>query len=105
MNLHDPLSWIPPADTEKATADWDVAEAVCDKVAFDTKLTVNESADLIDDAFEPLSREFGHFSEGVAAGMMLIQTLYSSTAGERKKREVFVTCMEELGWQRSSYYH
>ncbi len=115
-NPHDPASWAPPPDPDKATSDWDVAEAMCDKVALDTELTDEEVAimqeemqsardamDLLNptDAGAPESA----IEEGAAllGGVVAFFTFNEAvTAGERKKQEAFLDCMKGFGWQMQS---
>ena len=100
-NLNDPQSWVPPVDVEKVTSDWDVAEAVCDKVALDTKLTQKESRLDKRSWYEEKDPTFESdpLIEGIAAGLMFMQMFNRSTAEENKKQQAFITCMQQLGWK------
>lgn len=124
--LYDSQAWLPPEDTEKATADWDVASGICDKVAWGTKLTKAEKAQIQADKERNLRemRETKRMVEtiqtmqgrppvnpaatgpvGVAATalidglLMLPDTLKASTAEEDKKIKTFRKCMEKLDWK------
>lgn len=119
---HDPQSWVPPADTEKATSDWDVAEGICDKIAHGTELTAEEKAQIKDDQdlqmmsariianmggqMADMADQFGgdaslgHAAQAAGAVMGLMSTFSGSTAGEDKKDEAFLECMDKLGWKR-----
>ena len=121
-NVHDPQSWAPPADTEKATSDWDVAEGICDKIAHGTELTAAEKAEIEDDQelqmmsariiadmgsqmADMAAQTGGDPSIGVAGqaigtAMSLMSAFGGATAGEDKKDEAFLECMDRLGWER-----
>ena len=118
--LHESQSWLPPADTEKATADWDVASGICDKVALGTELTEEEKALIQSDvefnqmmgtltestgqeltriATSSGGRDLGLALQGAGAAMSLIGAFSGATAGEDKKEEAFHKCMEKLDWK------
>ena len=116
-NLHDPQSWIPPADSEKATSDWDIAEALCLKLSIGAELTKEEKeqiafnqelmqlqANVLMDMGSSL-QSFGDDSsadiaQGVGAMMMFSSMFGSATAEDNKKDKVYFDCMHGLGWSR-----
>ena len=121
MNVHDPQSWTPPADTERATADWDVAEGICDKIASGTELTEEEKAEIefdqemqmmyarmigdmgsqMADMADQLGGDasYGHAGQALGAAMSLFSAFGGATAEEDKKEETFLECMDRLGWE------
>ena len=121
-NVHAPQSWAPPADTEKATSDWDVAEGICDKIAHGTELTAAEKAEIEDDQeLQMMSARIiadmggqmvniadqyggdaslGHAAQAAGAVMGLVSAFGGATAEENKKDEAFLECMDRLGWER-----
>ena len=124
--LYDSQSWLPPADTEKATSDWDVASGICDKLALGTKLTEAEEARLEADKKRSVMelREYKRMANTVRAmqgsrpinpaeggptvvaaaaaidALLLLPDFVSaSTAEEEKKTKAFQKCMEKLDWK------
>lgn len=116
--LHQSQSWLPPGDAEKATADWDVASGICDKVALGTELTEEEKAQieldqtLIQLQARQLERQISHnlqtgigdrnlnlALQGVSTAAAVLGAFGGATAGETKKEDAFRTCMEKLDWK------
>lgn len=121
--LHNSQSWLPPADTEKATSDWDVASALCDKVALGTKLTKEEKAliqadvefnQMMGNLTESTGQELANLAtssggqnlglalQGAGAAMSFLGSFSGATAEEDKKTETFRKCMKKLDWQMKS---
>ena len=121
MNVHDPQSWTPPADTERATADWDVAEGICDKIASGTELTEEEKAEIefdqemqmmyarmIGDMGSQIAdmanqvggdASYGVLGQIIAGGIAFSGGFGGATAEEDKKEKSFLECMDRLGWE------
>ena len=121
MNVHDPQSWTPPADTERATADWDVAEGICDKIASGTELTEEEKAEIefdqemqmmyarmigdmgsqIADMANQVGGDapYGVLGQVIAGGLAVTSAFGGATAEEDKKEKSFLECMDRLGWE------
>lgn len=116
--LHEAQSWLPPADTQKATSDWDVASGICDKVALGTELTEEEKAQieldqtLIQLQARQLDQQITHnlqsgigdpnlnmALQGANAAIALWSAFSGATEGEDKKEEAFLKCMEKLDWE------
>lgn len=121
--LYDSQAWLPPADTEKATSDWDVADGICGNVADGTKLTEEEKA--LIQADKELMQSIGNLYEsvgtqhaaglaqaygtdeptvrlaaqGVGAVFSAIGAFGATTAEEDKKKKTFRKCMEKLDWK------
>ncbi|MCY3729679.1 MAG: hypothetical protein OXF97_11885 [Nitrospira sp.] len=121
--LYDKQSWVPPADTEKTTADWDVASGICDKLALGTKLTEEEKAliqadkefnqmmsnltestgkELTKIATSSGDRNLGLALQGAGAAMSFLGGFSGATAEEDKKTKTFHKCMETLHWKMKS---
>lgn len=115
-NPHDPASWAPPQDANKATSDWDIAEAMCDKVALETELTEEEVA-IMEEEVQSAREAINAINEtspdtpesGIEGGARLVGGVLAFftfnkavTAGERKKQEAFLDCMHGFGWQLQS---
>lgn len=121
--LHDKQSWVPPADTEKATADWDVASGICDKLALGTKLTEAEKAlvqadkelnqmmanltestgkEITKIATSSGDRNLGLALQGAGVVMGVLGGFGGATAEEDKKTKTFHKCMEKLHWKMKS---
>lgn len=115
VNLHDPQAWKQPADLDRATSDWDIAEGICLKVSLGAELTEEEKSQIQSDleTMQELSSSFMELSsalqsagdessadiaQGMGAATMFSSFFDSATAGEKKKDEVFVECMQNLGW-------
>jgi len=118
---HDRTQWVPHADIEKATADWDVAEGICDKLASGAQLTEEEKA-LVEQEKEMndfmakmlfdqselmrLTDDTGALSGladnlAIAGGVVKAFGAFSaSTAEEDKKGKTFLECMDKLGWKQ-----
>ena len=120
--LYDAQSWLPPSDTEKATADFDVASGICDKLALGTKLTEAEKALVqadkefmqtmgnlyesmgtqyateLADAFGTNEGTAGLAAQGIGAAFSMLGSFSGATAEEDKKTETFQKCMENLDW-------
>lgn len=117
--LYDSQSWVPPGDTEKATADWDVASGICDKVALGTELTEEEKAliqadkefmqtmgsltestgqELTSIAQSTGDQNLGLALQGAGAAISFLGGFSGATAGEDKKTKAFQKCMEKLDW-------
>lgn len=116
-NVHDPQSWTPPADTGKATSDWDVAEGICDKIASGVELTAEEKAQIEFDremtimaanSIADMGRQIadiggdpslGHISQ-IGAGLLpFLDAFGGASAQEDKKQKAFLKCMDRLGWE------
>ena len=122
-NVYDPQGWTPPADTEKATSDWDVADGICLKIAEGRELTAAEKAEIeenqelqmmsariIGDMGSQMADmanqmgsdpSLGHAAQAAGAVMGLVTAFSGSTAGEDKKDEAYVECLDKLGWERN----
>ena len=121
--LYNQQSWVPP-ETEKATADWDVASGICDKLALDKKLTAKEKAQIESEREElmelanftsvmgeqvtsaasqvgnQLGGNLGLAAQGAGAVLGVMSSFSGATAEEDKKEETFLKCMEALDWKR-----
>lgn len=121
--LHNHQSWVPP-ETDKATADWDVASGICDNLALGKKLTAEEEAQIEADreqlmevanltskvgdqvtsvasqVGDELGGNLGMAAQGVGAVLGFMSSFSGATAEEDKKEETFLKCMETLDWKR-----
>ena len=121
--LYNQQSWVPP-ETDKATADWDVASGICDKLALGKKLTAKEKAQIEADREElmelanftsvmgeqvtsvasqvgdELGGNLGLAAQGAGAALGFLSSFKGSTAEEDKKEETFLKCMDTLDWKR-----
>ena len=106
--IYTQKSWSPPGDKGKATADWDVASAICDARAGERELTpeeqrtiaekrqsLRESGSAIQEILDDAGIEGGELA-GAVAGF-----LSGFLGGKKGKQdEEFVKCMEEFGWKK-----
>ena len=121
--LYNQQSWVAP-ETDKATADWDVASGICDKLALGEKLTAEEKAQIEADreqlmelanftsvvgeqavevanqAGSQLPGYAGIAAQGAGAVLGFMSSFSGATAEEDKKEETFLKCMETLDWKR-----
>lgn len=121
--IYNPQSWMAP-ETDKATADWDVASGICDKVALGEELTAEEKAQVEADreqlmelanftsvvgeqavsvanqAGSQLPGYAGMAAQGAGAVLGFMSSFSGATAEEDKKEETFLKCMETLDWKR-----
>lgn len=121
--LYNPQLWVAP-ETDKATADWDVASGICDKLALGEKLTAEEKAQIEADREQlmelanltsvvgeqvtsaasqvgsQLGGNLGMAAQGAGAALGFLSSFSGATAEEDKKEETFLKCMETLDWKR-----
>ncbi|MGI9558055.1 MAG: hypothetical protein ACR2NQ_00080 [Thermodesulfobacteriota bacterium] len=106
--IYSQSSWSPPGDVNTATADWDVASAVCDVKAGNRELTPEEKKEIAGKKrdlqkagsdFQKLMDEAGIGGGELVGGVFgFLSGLMGGASG--KQDDVFVECMQNFGWER-----